>query len=110
MISTQKAIIMILVMAVFTFLTRAVPFLLFSGKRELKGFMKRLADILPLSMIAVLVIFCLKDTVNQSAPQNLVTAFSCIVVCILHWIKGNTLLSIGTGTVLYMIGLHLFCM
>lgn len=110
MISTQKAVIMILVMAIFTFLTRAIPFLLFSGKRELKGFMKRLADILPLSMIAVLVIYCLKDTINQHTPQNLVTLFSCAVVCILHWFKGNTLLSIGTGTVIYMVGLNLFCM
>lgn len=110
MISTQKAIIMITVMAVLTFLTRAVPFLFFSGKRELKGFIKKLADILPLSMIAVLVIYCLKDTVNQNTAQNLVTLSACIIVCVLHIIKGNTLLSIGVGTVIYMIGLHIFCM
>lgn len=110
MISTQKAIIMIVVMAVFTFLTRAVPFLFFSGKRELKGFIKKLADILPLSMIAVLVIYCLKDTVNQNTAQNLLTLAACVIVCVLHIIKGNTLLSIGVGTVIYMISLHIFCM
>ena len=107
MISTEKAILMIAVMAVFTFLTRAIPFLFFSGKRQLKGFMKKLADILPLAMIAVLVIYCLKNTINQSTPQNLVTLDACVVVCVLHIIKGNTLLSIGVGTVLYMVGLHL---
>lgn len=109
MISNEKAILMIAVKAVFTFLTRAIPFLFFSGKRELKGFMKKLADILPLAMIAVLVIYCLKDTINQNLTQNLVTFFSCAVVCVLHFIKGNTLISIGAGTVIYMVGLHLFC-
>ena len=107
MISNEKAILMIAVMAVFTFLTRAIPFLFFSGKRELKGFIKKIADILPLAMIAVLVVYCLKNTVDQTVPQNLVTFVACAVVCILHILKGNTLLSIGVGTVLYMVGLHL---
>lgn len=107
MISTQKAILMIAVMAIFTFLTRVIPFLFFGGKRKLKGFMKALADTLPLAMIAVLVIYCLKGVVSQGLSQNVVTFVACAVVCILHIIKGNTLLSIGVGTVLYMIGLHL---
>lgn len=110
MISNEKAILMIAVMAVFTFLTRAIPFLFFTGKRELKGFMKKLADILPLSMIAILVIYCFKGTVDADLTKNLVTFGSALIVCVLHILKRNTLLSIGVGTVIYMIGLHLFCM
>ena len=110
MISNEKAILMIAVMAVFTFLTRAIPFLFFTGKRELKGFIKRLADILPLSMIAILVVYCFKSTVDQDAVKNLVTFVSALIVIVLHLFKRNTLLSIGVGTVVYMVGLHIFCM
>lgn len=110
MITNEKAMLAIAIAAVCTFLTRVIPFALFGGKREMPPFLKKLADILPLAMIAVLVVYCLKDTVNQNVSQNLVTLVACVVVCILHWIKGNTLLSIAAGTVIYMVGLQIFCM
>lgn len=107
--TNEKAILAIIIAALCTFLTRAIPFILFGGKREMSPFLKQLANTLPLAMIAVLVVYCLKDTVNQNYIQNIVTFVSCIVVCILHWIKGNTLLSLSVGTIIYMAGLQIFC-
>ena len=95
MITNEKAALIIAVMAICTFITRVIPFALFGGKREMPPFMKKLADILPLSMIALLVVYCLKDTVSLSISQNSVTFFACAVVCGLHLWKGNTLLSLS---------------
>lgn len=102
-LSTKQTIIVILVAAVCTFLTRVIPFMIFGGKKEIPKFIKYLGDILPMAIIGVLIIYCLGDittgNINVIAPQ---------IICVLltagiHLWKRNTLLSIGVGTVSYML-------
>ena len=105
MISTQKALAMILLAAAVTFLTRLIPFLLFGGKREVPRQVQYLGSCLPPAIIAALVVYCLKGVSFQpsafgtSAAQLIAAA----VVVLLHLWKRNTLLSIGGGTLFYML-------
>ena len=101
--SGQKILFCILVGAVCTFLMRALPFLLLGGKREIPQKVKYLGNILPPALMAVLIVYCLRD-VPADLTGNGVRKIAASVVCAgLHIWKKNTFLSIIAGTLLYMI-------
>ena len=51
--------IMIGIIAIITFLTRALPFLIFKDKSN--SFIEYLGEVLPYAIMAMLVVYCLKD-------------------------------------------------
>lgn len=85
-----------------TQLTRVLPFLIFPENKEIPKYVKYLADILPFTIIGMLVIYCLKDVSLVKAPYAIPEAISLLVIALLHVWKKNTLLSIGGGSLLYM--------
>jgi len=86
-----------------TVLTRALPFLLFPEHKEIPKYIKYLADILPYTIMGMLVVYCLKDISLVHTPFALPELLSIIVILVLHTWKKNTLLSIGSGVLLYML-------
>ena len=63
----MTALLIIAVTALFTFLTRAVPFLFFGGKKLLRpGFY--FGRVLPPAIIAILVIYCLRNITPTASP------------------------------------------
>lgn len=85
-----------------TLLTRALPFLIFPENRQIPKYIKYLSDVLPYTIIGMLVVYCLKDTSLFKAPYALPEGISIAVIIILHIWKKNTLLSIGGGALFYM--------
>ena len=53
-------------------------------------------------MIALLVVYCLKDINIIKFPYGIPELISIAVIVVLHIIKRNVLISIGTGTIIYM--------
>lgn len=100
--SNTRILIIILVAAACTIATRALPFLLFSGRKEIPRPIRYLGVVLPPAVISLLVIYCLRNISFLQYPNGIPELICVAVVGILHWIKGNNLLSIGIGTVLYM--------
>ncbi len=115
MLTTAQAIAAIAVMAIVTFLTRALPFLLFDRGDHPPKLVLYLGRVLPPAVIAMLIIYCLKSNIlaveaNLTAlldpavlNQWLPALLSVAVVVILHVWKHNNLLSIFGGTILYMV-------
>lgn len=97
------AVSVIAVCAVFTSLTRIIPFAVFSSSRPVPKIVEYLGKVLPPTIIATLVIFCIKDVDFTSAKSIIPQAICIFVAAALHIFKRNTLLSIGTSTILYMI-------
>lgn len=95
-------LVMIIVAAVCTFATRLAPFLLFNGKKPIPPMIHYLGKTLPPAVIALLVVYCVKNVNWFAAPHGLPEVLSIAVVALLHIWKRNNLLSIGVGTVLYM--------
>jgi len=106
-INVSHSILLIAVAAVITFALRAVPFLIFSGNRTMPESIKRVADLLPAAIIAVLVIYCLKADIVTLGMNTLASALGVIVVVTLHLLKRNILISIFFGTAVYMTALHM---
>ena len=53
--------------------------------------------------MGMLVVYCLKDVTLAAAPFGIPEFLGCAVVALLHIWKRSTLLSIGVGTVVYML-------
>ena len=108
MISTERLILIILVAAVFTFLTRLLPFIFFRG-REVPAQVRYLGGFLPPALIATLVVYCLKTVsfTPDALPSAAAQLLGVLGVALLHLWKRNTLISVGGGTVIYMLLLRL---
>ena len=92
----------IAVMALITALLRFLPFIIFKGKASTPKLVEKLGRLLPSAVIAMLVVYCLKD-VNFSATGDYLPAIIAgLLVGVLHVWKSNTLLSVISGTVCYM--------
>lgn len=98
-----QPLLYILLVAVITFLTRAFPFALFGGTRKVPSPVLYLGRILPPAVMCILVIYCLRNVDFSSASGVLPQIISVVIVALLHLWKRNNLLSIGIGTVIYMI-------
>lgn len=94
-------IILIIVIAIVTFLTRVLPFIAFSNKEN--PIIEYLGKVLPYSIMAMLVVYCLKDIDFFSTFHGASEIIAVITVVLLHIYKRNTLLSIVAGTVVYML-------
>ena len=102
MLSPAGAVAAIAVMAIVTFLTRALPFLLFDRGESPPRLVLYLGRVLPPAIIAMLIIYCLRG-VSFLTPGGWVPQLLCVgVVVVLHLWKHNNLLSIFGGTALYM--------
>ena len=85
-----------------TMMTRFLPFLIFPEGKEPPEFIQYLGKVLPYAVIGLLVIYCLKDVPGSGTygiPEFLAIAF----IVLLHRWKKSILLSIGGGTVFYML-------
>ena len=90
----NSTLILTLVMAAGTILTRFLPFILFPDGKQMPRYVEYLGHVLPYATMGILVVYCLKG----------VSLFlACALVAVLHAWKRNSLLSIGAGTVFYMI-------
>jgi len=98
-----QAVLIIAVAAVCTQLTRAFPFLLFGGKKQIPRPVLYLGQMLPPAIIATLVVYCIKDAHFLAWPFALPELIGIAVVAALHLWRHNILLSIGAGTVFYML-------
>ncbi len=98
---TSLAIIVVVALATFT--TRVIPFLLFPEGKPIPPMVRYLGAVLTPAIIGMLVVYCLKDTAILQSPHGLPELISILTVVLLHLWKRNNLLSIGVGTVLYMV-------
>ena len=102
-VSAGISILIILAVALTTFATRVTPFLVFPKGKEIPETIQYLGKVLPPAVIGMLVIYCLKAVSITSYPYGLPEFIAVAVVILLHVWKRNNLLSIGVGTVLYMV-------
>ena len=98
-----QALIACLVASGITILLRALPFLVFSGKKTPK-IVQYLSEVLPYAIMGMLVVYCFKD-VNFTGGIDgfLPEIIASLVAVLLYSFKKNTILSIVFATAVYMI-------
>lgn len=101
-ISAGQSMLIILVIALVTFLTRVFPFLIFSNYKETPKYIAYLGKVLPPAVIGMLIVYCVKNVKVTEIPYGVPEAISILAVALLHIWKRNNLISILGGTALYM--------
>ena len=96
-------VLLIAVAALVTAATRFIPFLIFRKKESTPAIITYLGQVLPCAIMGMLVVYCMKDVQFLSAPFGAPEIIGCVIVALLHIWKRNSLLSIGVGTVCYML-------
>ena len=94
------------IIAVITLVTaslRFLPFIVFNGNRKTPQIIEKLSKVLPYSIMGMLVIYCLRNINFSNTASYLPLIISCFIVSVLYIWKRNTLISIVSGTVCYMI-------
>ena len=102
-LSAEMSFLIIVLVALTTFVTRVTPFLVFPKGKEIPKTIQYLGKVLTPAIIGMLVIYCLKNVSILAAPHGIPELIAVAVVAALHIWKRNNLLSIGVGTVLYMV-------
>lgn len=111
---TQQAI-MVAAGVVATMFTRFIPFLAFRPGKPTPKYIMHLGKLLPASVFALLVVYCLRNTIaidktgsfshwhvlfsSDAAAQFIAVAFTVLI----HLWRKNMMWSIAAGTVCYMI-------
>lgn len=102
-VSFWRSVIIIVLVAITTLATRAIPFIIFPEGKEIPKSVQYLGKVLPPAVIGMLVVYCFKSMNIFSAPFGLPEIIAGLAVVLLHIWKRNNLLSIGAGTILYMV-------
>ena len=93
----------VVIASVITAALRFAPFLIFGKGRKTPALVMYLGRVLPCAIMGMLVVYCLKDVSLTTAPFGIPELTGCLIVAGLHIWKRNTLLSIGLGTLCYML-------
>lgn len=109
----------IIIAFAITFSLRALPFILFNGNRKMPEKLERLGKTLPATIMAVLIVYCIKDAVvslTDISHLGWEKFAAVLVVGIVYksrpskkYLSQNmrTFLAIVIGTAAYMIFIHL---
>lgn len=100
---TLHFILMVAIMAIVSYLLRLMPFIIFAKSDKVPSTVEYLGKVISPAAIAMLVVYCFKDTDFLSLNSGLPAVIASLVVIILHNIWKNPLLSIIAGTLSYML-------
>ena len=93
--------VLVAVMAAVTVLLRALPFILF--QKNVPEYLVYLGKVLPAAIVGMLVVYCLKDVNFAASPHGIPELIAAVSVIVLQVWSRNSLLSILSGTVIYMV-------
>ena len=96
-------ILLVATVALVTIALRFLPFWIFGENRTTPPLVAHLGKVLPFAIMGMLVVYSLKDVKLTTAPFGAPELIGCALVAGLHVWKRNTLLSIGAGTLCYML-------
>ena len=95
--------LLVAVVAGVTALIRFLPFVVFGGGRPTPKFVVYLAGVLPCAIMAMLVVYCLRNVDVLHFAYGLPELIAIAVTISLHLWKRQMLLSIAGGTVCYIL-------
>lgn len=95
-------ILLITVVALVTWSTRAIPYIIFGRSKKLPSILTYLGNVLPNAIMIILVIYCIRDINISNISSGAAQLISIICIIIIQLIGKNTILSIITGTIIYM--------
>ena len=103
MLTPVQTLIIIAMIALGVQISRWLPFLAFSGEKELPKFIKYLGRVLPPALMGLIVVYCFKGTEILTGNHGIPELIASVVVILTYKWKENLLISVGGGTAIYML-------
>ncbi len=95
-------ILAIIAMALVTYGIRLGPFILFGGGKQTPEWVRYIGGVLPPAVMGMLIVYSLKHIEFLKISSSLPVLIAIAVTTVLHLWKRNKLLSILSGTAVYM--------
>ncbi len=95
-------ILAIMLMALVTYLIRLGPFLLFGKGKNTPKWVTYVGRVLPPAVMGMLIVYSLKSVKLLEVSSSLPVVIAIAMTSLLHLWKRNNLLSILSGTAIYM--------
>ena len=92
----------IFVIAIATFISRIAPFVFFRND-VIPGWIEYLGNMLPFTVMGLLIVYSIKGTELNNLNNVLPVATGIFITGFLQAKKGNIIISITSGTVIYML-------
>lgn len=99
----NQMLITVAIITIGTMLTRFLVFFIFPPTKEPPQFITYLGKVLPAAAIGLLVVYALKDVTLTEQPFAIPEILAILVIVLIHKWRRNTLLSIASGTIVYMV-------
>lgn len=96
-------VLTVAVVVAATLLTRFSAFLIFPPGKKAPDFVQYLGKALPAAVMGMLVVYTFKDMIVFSYPYGVPELIALIVTVGMHLWKRNMFMSIGIGTIVYML-------
>lgn len=104
--SFRQEVITIGMVVLGTMLTRFLPFILFPDNKPTPPVIKRIGKVFPSAIMGMLVIYCYRQLPSIGWDSGLLQVIAGLVVAVVHVKWRNMLVSIASGTVVYMLLLY----
>ena len=101
--TTTQQLITILMISLGTMSMRFLPFLIFPAGKPTPKYIQYLGKVLPGAVFGMLVVYCLKNVSVTSFPFGIPELIGIAVTAALHLWKKQMILSMGAGTIVYML-------
>lgn len=101
--TTQQIILTVIIIALTTFATRFLPFLIFPEGKKIPKTVDYLERVLPFAMIGMLIVYCFKDVRPFAPPYGLPEWIASVVLVLIYKLTRKMILTIGGGLIAYMI-------
>ncbi|MBQ8332705.1 MAG: branched-chain amino acid transporter permease [Clostridia bacterium] len=98
-----QQLITILMISLGTMSMRFLPFLIFPAGKPTPKYIRYLGKVLPGAVFGMLVIYCLKNVSVTAFPFGIPELIGIAVTAVLHLWKKQMILSMGAGTIVYML-------
>ncbi|PAF50331.1 AzlD domain-containing protein [Helicobacter sp. 13S00477-4] len=98
----MDSILIVLIIIIATILTRSLPFIIFNPKRPAPKFLLYLGKVLPMAVVGMLIVYCLKAIDLSHSPFGFNEIIALLCVVFLQCVFKMSILSIVVGTILYM--------
>lgn len=102
----RQFLIITVLLALSVMICRYLPFIIFKDDEKLPDIIDYLGKALPSAMIGMLVVYSFKDYDFSDMAQILPAVIASAVTVIVHLFKRNTIISVLSGTLVYMILLN----
>ena len=100
------ALTVLLAVGTLSFLLRALPFILFGGRKEPPGAVKYVGRVLAPAAIAMLVVYCYAGESAKDSAASFAPYVAGAATVVLQLWRRNPLVSILVGTAVYMALVH----